>query len=165
MATQSYQQKLSLNAVPSALRWLTATIGALLVVLAVLPVTMTVNRDGTRESILRNEPSLDPGNLEFAVDAALWYTAVAHVLYGAVAVWLTVKVLRGRTWARVTLTVVMVLASLNSLDSASAGPEYYTAVIAGDVLHVAVIALLWLPRPVRDFFAARRHSAEAPATP
>jgi hypothetical protein len=164
MTTQLYQQKPAPDALPAGLRWLTVAIGALVVVLAALPVSMTLDRDGTRESILRNRPSLEGDSLEFALNATLGYTAAAHALYAVVAVWLTVKVLRGRTWARVTLTVAMVLASINSLDSAQAGPEYYTAVIAGDVLHVLVIALLWLPRPVRQFFAARPHSAKTPTT-
>jgi hypothetical protein len=54
--------------------------------------------------------------------------------------------------------VYLVIATLASFISAAAGAEYYWAVISGDVIHLAMIAALWLPASAREFFAAhRRH--------
>jgi hypothetical protein len=165
VTAQPYQQESEHTSSPSALRWLVALLAALLIVLIVLPAEMTLDRAGTGESIMRDQPSLSPGDLDFAINMTLAYTWLAHAFYGAVTAWLVAKVLRGRPWARVTLTVVMVLASLNSLGSAQAGPEYYPAVIAGDVLHLAVIVVLWGPKSVRRFFTAhrRRRASALPA--
>lgn len=166
MAIQSCHQNPGTTAAPHVLRrWLTAAIGALVVVLAALPIVMSLDTEGTRASILREKPDLAGSDLDFATNAVLVAAAAVHALYAVAAIWLARKVLRGRRWARIALTVLMVLASINSLYSAEAGPEYYVWVIAGDLLHVAVLALLWIPRPVRDFFAAQRRAAKSPALP
>ena len=141
---------------PATLRWLVAVFGALVVVLIALPVLMTVDRGFVTESILRGDPSLTGDQLQFAVGASLAFSWGLHVVYAAVGLWLVVKVLVGRRWARIALTVLMVLATANSIDSAMQGPEYYGWVIVGDVLQVAIIVLLWAPRTTRDFFARHR---------
>ncbi|MEV6040354.1 hypothetical protein AB0L65_55240 [Nonomuraea sp. NPDC052116] len=118
-----------------------------------LPVAMAMNRGSTGASIMRNNPSLDPADLGFAVDAALVYTFVLHAVSAALAIWFTVKALKGRRWARVALTGYLLLAALGSFTSAAAGAEYYWAVIPTDAIHLVMIAVLWLPRSARRFFA------------
>ncbi|MBW0101756.1 hypothetical protein [Pseudonocardia sp. KRD291] len=142
--------------VPPPLRLAGVCLVALLVVLAALPVLMALDPAGTAASVVRQEPSLSPADVEFGVSAAIAYAAVLHLLYGAVLSWLWFMVLRRRRWARIALTVALVLATLNSIDSATAGPEYLWWAVAGDVLHVGVIALLWWPRPAREYFAPTR---------
>jgi hypothetical protein len=146
---------------PPPLRWLRVALAVLLVLLVALPVLMTVDRDFVVPSIQRDNPSLSGDDLDLAIVLALVYTWALHVVYGAVAVWFTVKALRGRRWARIALTVAMVVATLNSLDSAAAGPEYYWAVIPSDIVQVGIVMLLWLPRSSRAFFAARRRGDHA----
>jgi len=147
--------------VPTSLRGLVLALAGLLVVLVALPIVMSLDREGTAASLLRDDPSLGSGELEVGVDVVLAYTWTLHVVYGAAAAWLVAKTLRGRRWARIALTVLMVGATINSLDSAASGPEYYWAVILGDVIHVVVVVLLWLPRSAREFFAAHRVRKDA----
>lgn len=164
MSAQSYQEepaptsrRLARDLVaPRSIRALVVALAGLIVVLLVLPVVMTADRDFTGDSILRKDPSMTPSELEVGITVVLAYTWAIHLAYAAVATWLVLKCLKGRRWARIALTVLMVIASLNSLSSAAAGSEYYWAVIAGDVIHVAVVVLLWLPKSSRDFFAAHR---------
>jgi hypothetical protein len=141
---------------PVALRCVGVALAVLVVVLAALPIAMALDPVATAGSIARDDPSLSPADLDFAVPAAIAYAAVLHALYAAVAVWFGVKALQGRNWARIALTVLMVAATANSLDSMLAGPEYVWWAIGGDVIHVIIIGLLWLPKSVRDFFAAHR---------
>ena len=147
---------------PAALRWVMILLVALLAVLAVLPVMMAVDSGTTIETILRENPALGPAGLDFAFAATIAYAAVLHLVYGAVAFWLGWKAVRGRRWARVALTVVLVLATLNSIDSATSGPEYFWWAIGGDVIHLAIIGLLWIPAPVRAYFAAHRAASAPP---
>ncbi|OZM79264.1 hypothetical protein [Pseudonocardia sp. MH-G8] len=144
---------------PPPLRWLGVALAVLVVVLAALPIMMALDPAMTAGTITREDPSLSGPQLDFAVAAAIAYGAVLHVIYAAVAVWFGVKAMKGRGWARIALTVLMVLATANSLDSASKGPEYLWWAIGGDVIHLVVLGLLWLPRSVREFFAAHRSRA------
>jgi hypothetical protein len=160
MAAQSYYQTEPVRIVtPRPLRWLGVVLGVLVVVLAALPIMMALDTDMTAGTITREDPSLSGPQLDFAVTAAIVYGAALHAVYAAVAVWFGVAAVRGRRWARIALTVLMVLATANSVDSASKGPEYLWWAIGGDVIHLAVIGLLWLPRSVRRFFAAHRARA------
>ncbi|MDN5915960.1 MAG: hypothetical protein L0I76_12765 [Pseudonocardia sp.] len=145
-----------IGAVPAPLRLAAAGMVALLLVLAALPVMMALDPAATAASVTRQDPSLSPADVEFGVSASIVYAAGLHLVYGAVLLWLGLKSLRRRRWARIALTVALVLATLNSIDSATKGPEYVWWAIAGDVLHVGIVGLLWLPRSVREYFAAAR---------
>jgi hypothetical protein len=114
---------------------------------------MALDPAGTAESIAQENPSLSPADVRFGVPAAILYAAVLHLLYGGVLTWLGFQTLRRRRWARIALTVTLVLATLNSLDSATAGPGYLWWAVGGDVLHVVILGLLWIPASVREFFA------------
>jgi len=124
---------------------------------------MAVDREFTANSITKNEPNLDPAHLDFAITGAIVYAVVMHAIDVVLSVWFTVKALRGRQWARIALTVYLVIATFGSLYSAAAGTEYLWAVIPGDGVHIAMLALLWLPRSVREFFAAHRAANRARA--
>ncbi|MEO3797120.1 hypothetical protein ABGB14_43555 [Nonomuraea sp. B10E15] len=155
MVVRLYQEK----SVPTALRLLVPYMLVLVVLYIALPVQMAVDRDFTSASIMRNNPTLDPADLDFAVNAAIVYAIVLHALDAVLVVWFVLKALKGRHWARIALTVYLVIATLASYISAAAGSEYWWAVISGNVIHLAMIAALWLPASARAFFAAhRRHS-------
>jgi hypothetical protein len=157
MAAQSYYQaEPAAIVVPRPLRRLGVVLAVLVVVLAALPIMMALDPAMTARTVTRQDPSLSGRDLEFAVTAAVGYAAVVHAVYAAVAVWFGVKAVKGRRWARIALTVLMVVATANSLDSALKGPEYLWWALGGDVIHLVVIGLLWLPRSVRGFFAAHR---------
>jgi membrane protein YdbS with pleckstrin-like domain len=56
-----------------------------------------------------------------------------------------VQTLKGRRWARIALSVFLIVATVASFASWSAGLQFQWSVIATDALHVLMIALLWLP--------------------
>lgn len=141
---------------PAPLRWLVVGIGASIVLLVGLPVLMLVRREELIASIERTTPGLSPEWMGWVVVFVMGYSVVLHLVDVILLVWLTPKVLRGRQWARVTLTVYLVIATAGSLYSASQGGMYLAVVIPTDVLHVIMAMLLWAPPSVRSFFAAHR---------
>lgn len=131
--------------------------------LLALPVQMTVGHEALGDTIMAQRPSLDPDHGQFAVVAALVYTWVLHGSGVVLTGWLTVKILRGRQWARIVFTLYLLIALPASLISAAVGGVYVSYVIASDVIHFAILFLLWLPSSVRQFFV--HHRAAKPRKP
>ncbi|OZM71999.1 hypothetical protein CFN78_17855 [Amycolatopsis antarctica] len=160
MEAQSYHQK---QGFPVAVRTLVITVAVLILVLIALPVQMILDPSGTTESVVRNNPPMSPAELDTATTAAVVFATAVHAVFAAVAAWLTVKVRAGRQWARVTLTVLMIAAMLNGIDSATAGGEFLGWAVGGIVLAAVVAVLLWLPATMREFFARHRDGARQTA--
>ncbi|TDE60448.1 hypothetical protein E1295_01025 [Nonomuraea mesophila] len=144
------------KAVPAPLRLLVPAAIVLVAVYVALPLLMAIDRDFTGASVMRGNPGLDPAHLDFAINAAVTYAVVLHALDVVLVIWFVLKALKGRHWARVALTVYLIVATLAGFVSAAAGSEYYWAVISADVIHLVMIAALWLPASARAFFAAHR---------
>lgn len=68
------------------------------------------------------------------------------------------KAMRGRNWARITITVFLVLGALGGLTDASSGN------MAGVILMVLAVVFFWLP-PAGQWFAARTAYDRAASTP
>lgn len=148
---------------PLPLKGVVAGVIAGIVLLIALPVYMMINREMVGESIMRDTPTLDPSRLELQINLAILYAVVLHLVDVVLTIWLTVKLVRGRNWARVALTAYLVIATGFSLISAVAGTDYLMFVIPTDTIHLVMIILLWLPRSVREFFAAHRRTAASTA--
>ncbi len=141
---------------PAPLRWLVVGIAVSILLLVGLPVLMLVRREELVASIERSTPGLGPEWMGWVVVFVMAYSIVLHLLDVILLVWLTPKVLRGRRWARITLSVYLVIATAGSLYSAAQGGMYLAVVIPTDVLHLLMLVLLWAPPGVRRFFAAHR---------
>lgn len=140
--------------IPVPLKWLVPAVGVGIFLLIALPVAMMIGRDGfLRDSVIANDPNLDPRYLQFALNASIFYAVVLHATDVVLSIWFVVKILHGRQWARIALSAYLVIATFGSLYSAAAGSAYLWAVIPGDSIHVIMLVLLWAPRSVRDFFA------------
>lgn len=146
---------------PRPLRWLVPIIFIYVILLVALPVQMVVQNDALAETIKRDQTDLDAAQLELAVGASIIYSAVLHAVVAGLVIWFTIKVLRGRQWARIALTVCLLIAAAGSLISATVGGMYLYYVIASNAAHLAVLTLLWLPPSVRRFFAEQRASSVA----
>lgn len=147
--------------IPLPLKGVVAGVIAGMVLLIALPVWMMINREAVGESIMLDTPSLDPARLDLQINLAIVYAVVMHALDVALTIWLTVKLVRGRNWARIALTAYLVIASGLSMISAAAGSDYLMFVIPTDAIHLIMIILLWAPPSVRHFFAVRRTTSRA----
>lgn len=132
------------------------------IALIALPIVMTFDRSGVETTIAQANPDLPANQLEFAWIASLAYTYILHLTNVAVFVWLGWKVLLGRRWARVTLTVVLVFVICAAMISATAGSMYLWAVVVGHLAHSAGLALLWIPPTVRAFFRTESSTEQTP---
>jgi hypothetical protein len=144
---------------PAILRWLVGGVVASIVLLIGLPILMLVKRPGLVATIERETAgALSAEWMDRVVLFVMIYSIVLHLLDVILLAWLTPKVLRGRQWARITLTVYFAIATAGSLYSASMGGMYLAVVIPTDTLHVLMVVLLWAPPSVRRFFAAQRNA-------
>lgn len=149
---------------PTPLHWLTWCGVVSIVALIALPVVMTVDRAGVEATIAQANPDLATEQMTFAWIAALAYTYVLHLANVAVFVWLGWKVLLGRRWARIALTLVLVFVICAAMVSATAGSMYLWAVAIGHLAHSAALALLWIPPSVRAFFRVQPCTEQAMRT-
>ncbi|PFG31855.1 hypothetical protein [Paramicrobacterium agarici] len=149
--------------VPAPLKWLVPAVGVGIFLLIALPVAMIIGRDGfLADSIRATNPTLEPRLMEFAINASIIYAVVLHAVDVVLSIWLVIKVLQGRQWARIALSAYLVIATFFSLYSAAAGSAYLWAVIPGDSIHVIMLILLWAPRSVRQFFAMHSGQRQNP---
>src|SRR5699024_12172021 len=79
---------------------------------------MLVRREELVASIERSSPGLSPEWMDWVMVFVMAYSIALHLLDVILLVWLTPKVLRGRRWARIILSVYLVVATAGSLYSA-----------------------------------------------
>lgn len=142
--------------VPAALRWLVPCVAVGVALLIALPAVMAFDRGFTADAIIENRPDLDPAHLDLAINLVIVDAVVLHAVDVVLSVWFVLKVLQGRQWARIALTVYLVVATVGSLYSAASGAQFLWAVIPGDAIHLVMLVLLWVPGPVRHFFAVHQ---------
>lgn len=135
------------------LRWIGIGVALLALLYAALPVVLLVDRGQLERYVLRERPGLGPSELGTARAAVILFIAVVHAGFLGLEVWLAIMIRRPRLWARRLFTVVLIMATVGSLASWSAVPEFAPVIIATGLLQLAVLALLWLPRSMRRHFA------------
>ncbi|MGI5520159.1 hypothetical protein ACQEUX_04320 [Micromonospora sp. CA-259024] len=77
-----------------------------------------------------------------------------HLSFGLLYAWLAVKLLDGRPWTRVLVTVLLAVQFVGRIVVFALidNPWIRLLLIVGAVLTIAVVWLLWIVRPVRVFF-------------
>lgn len=115
-------------------------VGASIVLLVGLPILMLVKRPELVAAIERETAgTLSEEWMARVLLFVMIYSIVLHLLDVILLVRLTPKVLRGRQWARITLTAYLVIAPAGSLYSASMGGMDLAVVIPTDILHVLMV--------------------------
>jgi hypothetical protein len=132
-----------------------AALGALVLLHVAVPIVMLANKVSLRADTLAANPTFTPAELDAAVVVALAAAVVFHLLFCVAYIWFGWKLARRRRWARVALTVTLVLATLFSVVSWTSSAMFHTEIIAGDAVQIALLGLLWIPPSVRDYLARR----------
>jgi hypothetical protein len=135
-------------------RWVLVAAILLAALYVALPVVLVLDLDAVRATVQAESPALDAHGVDVAVRAVVAYSAILHAVSVAVLLWFTVQTLKGRRWARIALTVFLIVATVASFASWSAGLQFQWSVIATDALRVLMIALLWLPGRSRRAYPA-----------
>lgn len=147
---------------PWPLRWLIVGVVVSIILLIGLPIAMLVDREGLEAAIIADtDQTLGSGWLDRVVVFVIVYAIVLHLVDVVLLLWLVPRILRGRPWARIVLTVYLVVATVLSLYSAPKGGMYLAVVIPTDIIHIIMLVLLWGPPSTRRFF--RPDPASAPA--
>lgn len=162
MEVHSCQQDGVVNA-PWPIRWLAVgAIGSVILLLA-LPVLMVIDRESVVETIIRQGQQLDAAkrewllaNSDLVFGFVMIYTVLLHLVCAGILSWLTPKAVRGRGWARVGLSIYLVVATCLSAVSAVQGGMFLTIVIPTDIIHMLMLVLLWAPASDRRFYAEHR---------
>jgi hypothetical protein len=141
---------------PAVLKIVITGVGALVLLHLAVPVVMLANKAGLRADTSAANPALTPAQLDAAVVVAIAAAVVFHLLFCAAYTWFGVKAARGRRWARVALTITLVLSTLFSAVSWSSSSMFHTLVIVSDLLQVILIGLLWIPSSARGYFELNR---------
>lgn len=134
-----------------AARWL-----LLLIALshAAVPVLMAIDRARIRADIADAQPKLDLAQIDAAVSTAFWAALVFHALLFALICMLWVR-LPSRSRPFSWLTSVAMLATIGlGMVSWRSSTMFHWLIPWVDLAALAVIALLWAPRPSRAFFTA-----------
>jgi F0F1-type ATP synthase assembly protein I len=130
-------------------------------VLALLNLVGIAVAVGSRSRIVdqlhKSSTQLTDSQLNTAATISIAFSVVISVLFAVLLVWLGVKTLAGRNWARVTVTVLLVLGLLSGLYSLvrSGGPVALVLDLITLVVSVAVLVLLWGPAAARAYYAKR----------
>ncbi len=84
------------------------------------------------------------------INPGTFYHPISAVLYG----WLAVVVYRGRNWGRIAITVLLASQFVGRYFVFMAYPtiEARAELVTGWVLSLAVLFLLWWPKPARVHF-------------
>ncbi|UOQ83530.1 hypothetical protein [Gracilibacillus salinarum] len=139
---------------PAPLRLFLPILIVLELLYASIPAIMIMNLDFLRTVIVQSKPTLSNKDIEFAVPIVGIFVAGIHTLFIGLTIWLSVMIRSRGKWARVGLTLVLLIATLGSFASWTAGPMFYGIIIVTNIVHVILVGLLWLPQSVRNFFSA-----------
>ena len=124
----------------------------LVILYAILPTLMILNPEFLRTEIIRNQPGISNKSIAFAIVAVSIFTAGIHALFIGLYIWLFAMIRKRHKWARIVLTILLMIATVGSFASWSAGPAFYIVIIATNVFHAILAGLLWIPRSVNNFF-------------
>lgn len=100
-------------------------------------------------------PTLTEGQL---YDVAKWVTVAGigyHLISVALYSWLVFPLRAGKQFARVTLTIVLILNFVGSLYTFSSLPllALKVFIVIGWLLQIALILLLWVPEKSEEYFS------------
>ncbi|MEV6444527.1 hypothetical protein [Amycolatopsis sp. NPDC051716] len=119
----------------------------------VIPAVMGAREDTLRDQIAARQPDFGTAEVARSADIAVLSGAVFHGILFVLCVLLTVKLATGRPWTRRLATVSQLLSVVFGFFSWSSSPMFHAVIPVAAAAQLAVVGLVWLPRPSRDFFA------------
>src|SRR5215813_11047145 len=137
-------------------------VGLSLLQLVVILLFLTHHAEVAASWVLR-QPTFSVEQVEHAANQTIIGSVIFHAAVAALHGWLALILLRGRQWIRLLTTATLVVGAFAGYgflrDSSALIPAEVTGVtteqLVSLVLRLAALWLLWIPREVRDFFAAQ----------
>ena len=120
-------------------------------VLGLLALLLT--RESLRTTLLEQNTTLDPSQVDTAVSVALGVGLVLGAIFAVLYVLLALQVRKGRSWARIVTIVIASLSLLAGLANLAQPAPAVTRVLGLLTLLIEVgILYLLLTRPAADYF-------------
>lgn len=149
------------GAIPIQVIWAVRCLIAFVLLNLVVVGLLVANRGAIAETIRQSNPSWSQDQLDAFVASIVVGGSIVHLIFVVLTLWLAWMVRKGRRWARVVLTAVLVLNLIIGLSvfvSPIAGIIQQVVNVISALLKLAAIGLLWLPGPSRAFFAKAKPS-------
>lgn len=121
----------------------------------VIAIVMAAREDALRDGIAAQHPDFGAAEVARSADIAVVSGAVFHGLLLVLCALLVVKLASGRPWTRRLAIVSQLLSVVFGFVSWSSSPMFHAVIPVVAAAQLAVVALVWVPRPSRDFFARR----------
>jgi hypothetical protein len=121
----------------------------------VVPVVMGIDQSTLRDQIAGRHPEFGAAEVARSAGIAVTSAAVFHGILLALCALLAWKLATARPWTRRLTTVSQLLSVAFSVVSWSSSPMFHAAIPVIGAAQILVVALLWLPRTAREFFARR----------
>ncbi|WP_037361621.1 hypothetical protein [Amycolatopsis orientalis] len=121
-------------------------------------VLMWLNRDALRTQIVSQHPDFAASEVDRSVEIAVVSGAVFHGVLLVLCALLVGKLTTARRWTRRLATVSQLLSVVFSAVSWSSSPLFHVSIPIIGAAQLLLVALLWIPRSAREFFASRKSS-------
>lgn len=119
----------------------------------VIAIVMAAREDALRDGITAQHPDFSAAEVARSADIAVVSGAVFHGLLLLLCALLVVKLDSGRLWPHRLAIVSQLLSVVFGFVSWSSSPMFHAVIPVVAAAQLAVVVLVWAPRPARDFFA------------
>ncbi|WP_409492056.1 hypothetical protein [Amycolatopsis sp. cmx-11-12] len=138
---------------PGAVRLSRALLIAVAVSHLVIPLVMWANEDALRAQVATTYPGFGQAEIVRSAEVAVESGSVFHGILLVLCVVPAWKLASGWSWTRRLITATQVLSLVFSVFSWTSSPMFHAVIPVVALTQVVLVALLWAPRPARDFFA------------
>ncbi len=142
-----------MSTVPGAVRSSRALLFAVAVSHLVIPLVMWANEAALRVEIAARYPGFGQAEVDRSAAVAIESGAVFHGILLVLCVVPAWKLATGRRWTRRLTTATQLLSVVFSVFSWTSSSMFHAVIPVVVLAQVVLVALLWVPRPARDFFA------------
>ncbi len=142
-----------MSTVPGAVRSSRALLLAVAVSHLVIPLVMWANEAALRAEIAARYPGFGQAEVDRSAVVAIESGAVFHGILLVLCVVPAWKLATGRRWTRRLTTATQLLSVVFSVFSWTSSSMFHAVIPVVVLAQVVLVALLWVPRTARDFFA------------
>lgn len=151
---QQYGQAPPSQPMPSTIQyaWILMIVTAVIGVISA--ILLIADKNKFIDQVRKNSPGKTTAQYNTTYNAAVAFVLVVGIVFGLLYVFFAWKIRQGRGWARIVVTVLLVLGILGGISNVASSNYGGLAKVLGVIgllLDIAVLVLVWL-RPSSDYF-------------
>jgi hypothetical protein len=147
---------------PKQVRWAVRCLIAFVVLNLIVIGLLLTQRGVIANTIRQANPGWSQSQLDNFTFSIVYGASAVHLIFAAITIWLAFKLRAGLPWARMVLTLVLlvnVAIAIGVFVSPIAGIAQQAINVISALLKLTAIGLLWFPRPSRAFFGQAKRIA------